>query len=1726
MPAASSQHTTKQSSQIARLYAEMDPHPVHEPSWQSVIARVLLHLYDRAAYSAAEWATMPYLDGLRRTCRAELVGIAKELSGGLSPISDITRSHPVASAYLRADGHRTTPAAELLLMVLLELALADAAGLDLPRRRILSDAVRGMMRAGSTLSVILTGVCTVSDLQFRMARHLRVEPHETHRSFVGLWESWLRDKLSAMQWRSASRLRATMCVPHLGPDLDAPTIPVAPSHVDEAIAPDDAIELSIVTVVARDGPRTDIPRACAASLLRASASDLMVPPSSWVPDTVTRRICTTALDLANRYIRRKAPSQAEPYLALVFACATGVREIDLRDVCWGDNTEAGELAVDPTDPILHRVIHRPPNAYRPDAAVDGWVHPSPDALDWPLPSKLHRALCAWGVAVPGQAVFPELAGMHTPPYSLVKVVRQLEPGLALGAAAFRMALASIIGQSLGSEVAQLVLGDTFSVSTGPAYYCAVKASDVQQLVGERNERCFGASDPMPLSETTIGSRLVIKEGKAKAWPSTLRQSCRRRRGRTELDDWQAHRNHLAAALCAVTGHRPYNAIGRITLDDVIPEYGLVILCDKQVDPLHATRIAATGNRWVGELRGYLDRLAQFADHASSTRAGALARDILLARNPLFDILGVNDDVRPLTAAILRQTMPTPLQEADNYYRHRLNRCLQRRDVDPELRHWQLGWLASPVHAVSNLSPVTPVDLAEQLGPVLDAIMLEDGWFPASRRVPVWTWSGVPERPLVNWDERRARFAEQHKAQATASRAQLRRDGRAMEPAILARLAQVIEQSLPGLQVDLSERQLVASLVARGRRKILMEPDHYGLLLDQMRTNKQEPVSGMELIVTRNLLYALFRRSHREGLTDGALPPRTARHRDMDPSPFLPGLGQAVRCAQHFRAHLLDQIATDNVNDRSVVALLGVLTYSPYRSIKWARAAVSNASRAVRGRCCPDIVRVAVRIDRSTTQFVMNGIAAILVCRRGLEAPTGRAPSETQVERWLERHGSFATHQPSLKDLAATLRAAGLLELSGTERLLMSGDVSIAPVTSKRCIAVDDGWPVCTAVDADAFTERISGRSLARDDGQGVRAIQTDAYRSLLKLLNPDTLLRDGRSRHGWRPKLATALDKLRRQLPRSSTVALLASHALHRLRYGGARKRQLQQKTLHTDVTRFGRRLVYAVGTGSLLEMPESDLLETYLATLSRTPKGGRRLAAEALGTFQRYLEYHHQVPHVSFNEIWTYAGKRVQGTDPGILTNAEVDAVWGVLEQDFRDEVSSEDGSPESRRLATLRMAAFALLEASGVRPASVHGLTLGDVAISDDGLDTIHIHRTGGYGSAKTSASVGFVPLDGEQWRCARPWLKEWLTHEMAVGGGDRRAPLFAPEPGMHRRVPQAAWRGRLNEIIRWATNDNRARLYWLRKRRVTCRHRAVTDAEHPRARDVYAAMRSGGRASLRSALINYIADPAVPYSASLQLGRRAERHELLASTGLPAYRLDTAWQRDKSGGNVGRLGVAYSQLGFVISSAPPERITKPPPLRRTQTLLPCHVDAYARALRAAGAALDAPNRPSEDQVRVLHQAAVELAIRRGVAPWPLDIVRRTSHILRPPRRLPRTAVVRSQLSGRPAANLVRLAEAWVTHGDVTTVLDRRWGIASTNRQMALELQRSLRQMVGDSAQASVSSHGPVHVLYLDPEPRGGSDGAVSAVERAVDWALAIIWLWAQVTGAVDDPPTEGTV
>lgn len=1701
---------------------------VLEGAW-ALTARLALHEL-ALALAPDDAAILAHLRGHASTSLEEKRG---GRAGSILQIPEgAAKRSPVLVALLIWSCEAPGPALTSLTAILINAALGPE-GRDPAQRSRIKELARYVRVAieepGAPLRVVVAGADGVTSLLRHLDRML-AEGDQSHQTFNRLWRNWLRHRVARWIHAEPGRLsRALGSRPELVVAIEAPSLPVAGSSADDL---DDQIELpaSEVSGAAFEGlgARSIYALANAQRLLRKSGDPgLSLSPDQIVPEGLVRRAAHATLGAGQAAIAAGHRVHAEQFLGLGFAIATGMREVDLSQVRWGCEG-GGDVVLDLDAPVLWLRLKRPPQAKVPPANLVPHLKPSTEVIHWPLPPSLHEALktLRYGSSSPDGLVFP-LGQALGGAYRLRDVVSRLLPGVQMGAGPFRNVLATHLTSSFGPEVAQLVMRDTFSTSLGPAYYGWIPENIVMLRVSGLLASWYDEHVPHLATRTAgIGSRIAVQDELARQWPAALAReaysAARRKEGR--LSYLLAQRNHLAAALCVITGIRPGECIGSLMLDSVVPEYCLVILEDKQVDVLRRTRVAATGRRWRAALGEYLHRLAEISCGEDAALA-EWATGVLQSEQPLFSALTESGTVQRLEMGALSVTMPAVLAQVSNHYRHRLNQLLQERNIDWELRHAQLGWVVSPSFALADLSPLSAQSFGEQLGEVIDELVVEEGWYSRGQRTPEWSWAGLPSRPFKDWDAEIRHYEQEHAVYVRGVREAFVARRRESEDRVFPRLAEAIAELIPALDVDKEQRELVISPGFGLDGPVPLSFEHYALIRDRIRKDDDDPASALEALAAEYLIHQLVMQAIERKIVSGPEPPRRHLGVTAQLSPFLPGIGLAVRHAEAIRARLVEVAAEDRPHDKPGLVQLSMLATTPHRDIEAASSIVAAAAKVMRGSSQREWLRVPARQDRREVPMVVAGCDALVLARRGMEAPTGKPLPVVEFAAWVQkRFGDVVEFDGDatklLERIVGTLRTAGRVELSGPERLVMEGQ-PVAAVDTQRMLAVADEWPLRTgAGDEDdarhleQIKEPYSGSKKVASKGGSA------AYRKLTSALNPEVSRRRGResdNKYAWRGRLRKELDVLLDESGQDSNLGLIIQYFIHRLVHRGGKGRGRAQKTLHKELTRFGSVLLSILGRRLLAEQPSQELQEIYLAVLCSKTESTRPEVLEELVKFHRYLATVHHVEDVDFSPLRAFAGPRIRTADIGALSREEVGRVLLELQNDLEHESLRTDAGPEDVRACALRVLMYLILEASAVRPNSAHGLVLGDLHLLRSGEDFVHVHQTGEYGAAKTTTSVGFVRLEGELWAANREWVVDWLDKERTLGGEAWwRLPVFAESPGSRRRFVRNYLTRRVDSLLKWASGQPRARTYWLRKRRVTLRIGAAMNQQMATARDVYRALRESGHADILTPLGHYIYDAAVPLAQYLKRAGRLDRASVLAMSGVSASALDAAWHRQRLRDSTEFHGVVLDRIGVEVAPIADESVTDPPMLYRQKVLTPRHIDVFAREYHRHGDKLDAMRRSglSSGQVERLEREIEALVVQNGFAPWEVAGIRQRRGVMAPARRIEGTAKLFQLMDDPPVQWLWVLAEAWQDQGyvhrlhdsDVVLVLEPA-AVRNAAEEMLIRTDLNLQIEVRNQGKA---------VLVTNKNDKERKNSHASGVR----WMLAMIWLYQRLL----DHPSMG--
>lgn len=1290
--------------------------------------------------------------------------------------------------------------------------------------------------------------------------------------------------------------------------------------------------------------------AWAETLHRRSSPEVHRSPDSILPTPLLKAEREKLISVGVQAIARADVRNAEHCLLHLLALEAGLTDAEARGAVLARVTFGGVVAVDIRNRCLRRPEVRPAAAFDPKGSKAGWLATGGDALS-PLSNQTlglaagllrlrSRQARRTGTATSHLLVADSDGAIAHPVREAIRVTRSIA---ALTAGAYRLRLAAALTEILGSDAAQIAFGDSFGLSTAPTYYASFIAADIAGALAQSSGSITGVNLPharcIVSGKHALGSRvrpvvLPFKE----AWQS-VGVSLLPRRGRPSEADalvrWRAQRDSLAVQLMLATGCRPTKALARIRIDDFIPGAALVVLQDKATDPAHLTRLACTGYHFVGSLRNFLDTIRRASRDVSRPEARALAKRILAGEANLFDIPGAKGAPEPLDLSELRSRLPEIWRIRPNLHRHALCHDLIAAGIDPELRFFQMGWLIAGAHATSDESPRSPIELGVELAPMIDAWMLRAGW---CETVEARELGDGAVEDSKDWVAVAAKHHRTGEAAFKKLRSDLRERRAEVRPRVHAKLAERMAELLPAF--EFTTRKSGIRLTLRPGLNIDEPPMVDKEVVDRVLESFSRP---LELYVARWELSRTLIAGNKARLCRAQIPRVQSLALSTLPSPVAIGSGAAIAEVVRFRNAITDaagRMQGDDNDFRAQLARLAVwavASFTPYRRLPDAVAIVRGATQAQQSRCEPWLLRVPM----GSGHACLSGSPALLLSRLlrtegGLDvlanlSDTTESLGETVLDLIPEtsaKRNTTVCADAALR-MEAALRIAGELELSGPARLVMRGTVTPVTVTATRA---------ATAADGMSMESTLSAMTTVEDDDEELDVMPklarpnpahrpTSQIRDLMQMFDPDysglvgdkpVALGAGKKRQ-LRPLVEQRLSDLG---PRPTLSMLFLQYVLYRMSPGSIGG-ELTLSTIHKIHHRIAPMLAGFTAHLDMGEITPQQLSGVLLAALHRCKRRDRSDVFEELRRFLKFASTACAIAEPDWDMLRHEAGARFVGSDPAIVTNREADRVLDQLARNLEG-IDNNMLDPRERRVRELQLIAELVVEATGARPRSVHGLTLGDMHFLSDG-DWIHLHSRGRYGSIKTPTSAGFVRLQGHGWSLHAQWVQQWCERVRATypDTAAEHIPLFQVpgEPlGARYRISEVF--GRIGELVRWSTNHAAGRTYWLRKRRIQLRHRAWLSNPSSRTRHVLRALRESGHAGLSSPIASYLAD-TLTYLDPLQADQPLSADRATALSGLTRAAVDQRWRRLEAGCTSKQPLTSEKRIGSLLKPPIPDRL-----------------------------------------------------------------------------------------------------------------------------------------------------------------------------------------------------------
>ena len=1117
---------------------------------------------------------------------------------------------------------------------------------------------------------------------------------------------------------------------------------------------------------------------------------------------------STAADLVREFdaaLQAGDLSRAESTAGLALTLTTGTALLQIPQLRW---VNPGDAPIRPAGISADaRWLVRPQLVPEVAAGADSGREQCARSVWIPLPESLRqRLLRLHPKPQVGAAIFSALKGRPPLPGARADVTTLRRTFFA------RMARL----EPLGITGAQWATGDDFGLDTAPLHYDRFPADALARLIesvtfpwfGER----VGAARPNRPTHT-LGSRVVVDPASLREYFSTLRTAIP---APTDLpaviERLRVRSRNLAHGFMAVTGHRPNDAIGEITLAQLDIVDGIGIVQDKRVAPDWPHRPVALPGSICAEVNELVRDLRRAFSLAPDSPLGRAAVAAATGAGPIFLRIDSADRVSPYTRADYLQDVPKAIAVHPNFARHLLNQSLIGR-VPEALRVGQLGWHGTREGAWAETSPWSVRSAAAELHSPVERHLAALGWSPLQRpttsreKMPVGAVSWVDQE-----QERRREFAR-----ATARLRQIHAE----------RLHQTAKDLLPALQMAV--RTQWPNLVIDG---------HFSLKLANDESKGPIHVTPSELTrievlvapgdsrsharaALRNVLGVAFRRGQALSLVAGALPRRIHWRVSTGPRPtdFLWCAPLALRQCRHLDQWLSDKATWISLSARTVLSLL---LHGGYGDLSAIAAAMHPDTTLGRTHAYPDVVLANAPEMPSENGFshrtlAFHDLAALALERwhrvRGATTLDLDLVS-SELKDAIPAHVFSASSHALLDELTALARARNSLTMDGIARMVGTGVCRISSVSSDRIAAVHDHHPVTrTAEPRDETVAPV--RPDASADATSPEAQPAATVRTLMAFLSGVQTRR--------RPKTMTEAEARRRLRSDSASllrnrpgetrvVDLLARFVVALLDEGGDRREALELSTIQGYVAPIAYPLNAGLGDHPLAR-DAGDWQEVYFRIVASTTPAMRHPKALALRRFHTVLSRHLPLPDVDLPALGLLSGTPLAVDAAALLSAAERRAVSDQLVRDTA-QLAAQGADPEEIHTAGAREVYLPTLSASSLRPGEAWSLLLGNVALGTEGASVcVSRHR---WQRLKTPRSRRRVRLRGGEAAYAQAQLEHWVAEvRRRVGAAARDSlPIFGRIDDPETPIAFELFAARIGPLMRWITDDPNAVPYAMRK------------------------------------------------------------------------------------------------------------------------------------------------------------------------------------------------------------------------------------------------------------------------------------------------------------------------
>lgn len=1008
-------------------------------------------------------------------------------------------------------------------------------------------------------------------------------------------------------------------------------------------------------------------------------------------------------------------------------------------------------------------------------------------------------------------------------------------------------------EPLGITGAQWACGDSFGLDISPIYYDRYPADALAKAI-EKVTFAWFREKPKKSRKTIPRHDLGSKVPNDKSeYSLLLRQVSRSECGKKEIDEKISFINrmtyNLVHGIVLATGHRPNNNFSKLTLKNFDLVEGIGIIADKAVDPSWLNRPVSIPAQLCSEINLLVSELRNIAELTVGTKLSQWATEAIWGTGPLFIKIHSEDEVEVFSKNDYLENLPTELLECDNFARHWLNQYLIG-NVSEMLRVGQLGWHGTRAGAWSDLSPMSVREGCRKLRPIINQYLKRIGW----RSVNANSKEEMDYPINIDWIESELIHEREYRTTLNQLYRSYAHKNSLLAKAILPELELLIEQKWPGkFSID-DNYKLQWANASNNKQEIIKitEDDIKHMAFAVSRGNKR----SQEYAIAFNLVSLVFRIAKNRSIVDGKIPYRKVFKFGSGPGPFKACAPMALVASRKLEDWLMHKDCQLSLQSRTLIALIHFGGYTDIQKI----ITVMNNAKLVRSKQYPDVILAEPNDARQTIAF--SGMAALHLAhwtRDRKELIVNRNQINDEIYNHLPDALKPKSVDETLDQLASLIKIRNSLAMGGIARLVGTEKVNFTSISASKMVALQDNLPVVKTEKHTDCSESMLRFALGNTNNSNDKL-------SIRKLTAEISKCQKHRSHYTGLSEVETR-KQLRMWLvnhcnPNKSNQQV--EHLLVRFAVAlldkNSESSRLQYITILGYIGVIAHSLKKYLGSDPLAKTQE-EWQEAYLQIIASSTPDMRVRKRDALYRFHNLAGEQLKLPNIDFAILSDIAGDRKLFVNPGYLTKDMKNQVVKALERDIID-LDRQNASADELHEAKARYLYFHLISTSTLRPRECWALSINDIIFNAN--STFIRIRSRGFQNLKTVRARRRILLKGDVVADCRIQLERWIANLESIHGNNYNInlPLFSRSKDPTALIDRAHISSRVNELLRWITDDPEAVAYWARKSDIYDSMSALQSGTHESlwpARDL---LGRAGQAGIKTTCISYTHDVHLLY------------------------------------------------------------------------------------------------------------------------------------------------------------------------------------------------------------------------------------------------------------------------